>query len=314
VWTGSLNHSTAATTDNIALHAVEFELHPGDGCFIPEGWWHQVDSAPGSIAVNAWMRGAGAPLTDFYADGSAATLVQPGATKGMDGTQGGVRGGSDCTNEDDVMMMLGPTTYLDRLVVAVLTQQQLAADRAACMKGAAADAASVAADLLASTVDALAQYPATTVHGQAMSLLRGLCVCAETQDSGSSLRGRVFAEVLTRLATDHTHAWRQLLVDLDPTTADALLTRISSSRYSAAPQSHRSAAASASADSASLTAVAADTDAPATTLQDVVFSVFEDGGIVMQRMLLERAEKMARAAWQKVVVVRAQNAAHSVAK
>eukprot|EP01052_Picozoa_sp_SAG31_P003411 SAG31_NODE_131_length_23419_cov_38.760087_6_plen_536_part_00 len=27
---------------------------PGDSLFIPEGWWHQVDSTPGTVAANLW--------------------------------------------------------------------------------------------------------------------------------------------------------------------------------------------------------------------------------------------------------------------
>lgn len=34
-----------------------FALGPGDALFIPEGWWHQVESAPGTLAVNHWRVG-----------------------------------------------------------------------------------------------------------------------------------------------------------------------------------------------------------------------------------------------------------------
>jgi hypothetical protein len=39
----------------------------------------------------------------------------------------------------------------------------------------------------------------------------------------------------------------------------------------------------------------------AASLQEVLFSVFEDGGMEVQRMLLEKAEEMARQAWERVV-------------
>jgi Cupin-like domain len=36
------------------------DLHPvvqaGDAVFIPEGWWHQIDSTDISIAVNFWWQ------------------------------------------------------------------------------------------------------------------------------------------------------------------------------------------------------------------------------------------------------------------
>ena len=31
-----------------------YVLTPGDCLFIPEGWWHWVDSTPGTMAVNFW--------------------------------------------------------------------------------------------------------------------------------------------------------------------------------------------------------------------------------------------------------------------
>ena len=40
--------------------ATVTDTQPGDGLFIPEGWWHQVDSSPGNVAVNFWFTGAAA--------------------------------------------------------------------------------------------------------------------------------------------------------------------------------------------------------------------------------------------------------------
>ena len=33
------------------------DLAPGDGLFIPEGWWHAVESSPCTVAVNFWWDG-----------------------------------------------------------------------------------------------------------------------------------------------------------------------------------------------------------------------------------------------------------------
>ena len=35
---------------------LEYDARPGDAVFIPEGWWHQVDSEIGTSAVNYWWR------------------------------------------------------------------------------------------------------------------------------------------------------------------------------------------------------------------------------------------------------------------
>ena len=33
-------------------------VQAGDAIYIPEGWWHQIDSVAGTIAVNIWWRSA----------------------------------------------------------------------------------------------------------------------------------------------------------------------------------------------------------------------------------------------------------------
>ena len=33
-------------------------VQAGDALYIPEGWWHQIDSVAGTIAVNIWWRSA----------------------------------------------------------------------------------------------------------------------------------------------------------------------------------------------------------------------------------------------------------------
>ncbi|KAL4430898.1 hypothetical protein ABPG75_006154 [Micractinium tetrahymenae] len=48
-----------------------FQVAAGDALYIPEGWWHQVDSAEGTLAANFWWEGAvsrqlGGHMDRFY--------------------------------------------------------------------------------------------------------------------------------------------------------------------------------------------------------------------------------------------------------
>lgn len=66
VWGDSANHSSVNFVDPDFethpeyRHALEqgetIMLHAGDALFIPEGWWHQVDSEADTIGVNFWWR------------------------------------------------------------------------------------------------------------------------------------------------------------------------------------------------------------------------------------------------------------------
>jgi hypothetical protein len=73
-WHESANHAAGSLWPPDAAGAgaavAEARLGPGDGLFIPEGWWHQVESDAGTLAVNFWSeapaaaamyRGAAAP-------------------------------------------------------------------------------------------------------------------------------------------------------------------------------------------------------------------------------------------------------------
>lgn len=40
------------------LDPIEISLDPGNVLFIPEGWWHQVESSAGTMAVNFWWESA----------------------------------------------------------------------------------------------------------------------------------------------------------------------------------------------------------------------------------------------------------------
>ncbi len=43
-------------------------MQAGDAIYIPEGWWHQIDSAAGTIAVNVWWRSAYDKLLGSHMD------------------------------------------------------------------------------------------------------------------------------------------------------------------------------------------------------------------------------------------------------
>ncbi|CAM9183532.1 unnamed protein product, partial [Sphacelaria rigidula] len=66
VFSESANHSRLdveeagellSSEDAVNRGAVFAEIGEGEGLFIPEGWWHQITSAPGTVAVNVWFKG-----------------------------------------------------------------------------------------------------------------------------------------------------------------------------------------------------------------------------------------------------------------
>lgn len=66
VFSESANHSRLEGTEAAELvgseeamkkGAVYAEIGEGEGLFIPEGWWHQITSNPGTVAVNVWFKG-----------------------------------------------------------------------------------------------------------------------------------------------------------------------------------------------------------------------------------------------------------------
>eukprot|EP00897_Mesotaenium_endlicherianum_P001356 jgi/Mesen1/1248/ME000129S00354 len=84
------NHSAvdfvAPDLDRFPLYAAarhlsrEVTLRAGDALFLPEGWWHQVDSAGVSMAVNFWWPSAfgaslGTHMDAYYARRVLASLV-----------------------------------------------------------------------------------------------------------------------------------------------------------------------------------------------------------------------------------------------
>ena len=57
------DESSESHCGGLPTGTVVADLLPGDGLFIPEGWWHQVDSSPGTVAVNFWFTGVAAAIS-----------------------------------------------------------------------------------------------------------------------------------------------------------------------------------------------------------------------------------------------------------
>ena len=72
-------------------HGMELcaTLLAGDCLFIPEGWWHQVDSAKGTLAVNIWFDGVRAQMLPQQR--SAPPLSSPARGDGAGGDDAGFR-------------------------------------------------------------------------------------------------------------------------------------------------------------------------------------------------------------------------------
>ena len=81
----SSNHSRVDVSrlpngDETLDGAVTHVLTPGDALYIPEGWWHQVTSAPHTVAVNFWWESSftmnlGGQLDSYYARKTMESLV-----------------------------------------------------------------------------------------------------------------------------------------------------------------------------------------------------------------------------------------------
>ena len=97
VYSGAYHHaSTSASSGGRAWRAV---LTRGQALYIPEGWWHTVDSTPVTIAVNIWWEGLRATAVD------TATAI-------ADGNGGGVESGDEAADSDM------PGCYLGRLCLS----------------------------------------------------------------------------------------------------------------------------------------------------------------------------------------------------
>ena len=86
VWDSSLHHSRLAVDAADAAGGggapplpppcvAPVELRKGDALFIPEGWWHQVDSSAGCVAVNIWLEGVRPALCDERVEPYYARLL-----------------------------------------------------------------------------------------------------------------------------------------------------------------------------------------------------------------------------------------------
>eukprot|EP00924_Labyrinthula_sp_SR-Ha-C_P012986 snap_masked-scaffold_12-processed-gene-5.68-mRNA-1 protein AED:1.00 eAED:1.00 QI:0/0/0/0/1/1/2/0/343 len=73
----SANFPLEINNSAIASVAKGFELTPGDVLFIPEGWWHTVDSTVQSCAVNYWFPGI-ADSEDVFKGSSASFYIRSG--------------------------------------------------------------------------------------------------------------------------------------------------------------------------------------------------------------------------------------------
>ena len=81
---GDTPHYAHATAEQLPPPAHEVTLQAGECLFLPEGWWHRVQSEPGTAAVNFWWlsphaivtRGGGEPPAAVPA---AAALPDPNA-------------------------------------------------------------------------------------------------------------------------------------------------------------------------------------------------------------------------------------------
>lgn len=56
-------------------------MQAGDAIFIPEGWWHQIDSAANTIAINIWWRSAfdkqlGSHMDSYYLTRTLQSLTE----------------------------------------------------------------------------------------------------------------------------------------------------------------------------------------------------------------------------------------------
>ncbi|CAM9281385.1 unnamed protein product [Chrysoparadoxa australica] len=95
VHSSSPNHADIAPEEGSILarrEGWEVKLGPGDSLLIPEGYWHQVFSEPGTLAVNFWFTGvrgralkAGPSLPYYMRCAFKALLDQRTACCGDDG-------------------------------------------------------------------------------------------------------------------------------------------------------------------------------------------------------------------------------------
>jgi Cupin-like domain len=134
-YTATPNHSTLSPTAVDALAptvagALRVTVPAGCALYIPEGWWHQVQSTAGTVAVNVWYKGT-----------RAALLEQPCSSSSGSST-------GDSSSSGDSRQ------YHLRCIVQSLLQERKAAAAAARRLNAEASAAATTAS--SSVVDVMA--------------------------------------------------------------------------------------------------------------------------------------------------------------
>lgn len=58
--------------------AVYAEVGEGEGIFIPEGWWHQITSLTGTVAVNVWFKVMGGCMDAWTSGISSRGVISRG--------------------------------------------------------------------------------------------------------------------------------------------------------------------------------------------------------------------------------------------
>ena len=254
-----------------------------------------VDTSSGS-----GIRGGGGGAAVTMAAAAAPTASGGGGASGgrCGGASAGAPASAHAAASGSVSEVLGPKAYLARLLMASMTAEQVTHDRERVAR--AATSASMRAKLLADgqrpdagngadngggndnnggggsadgdDEDDDAMLRLIEAHlrqarvSSALQVLQTV-VCTAAAKGAPASADSALGRWLIKLATAHTAAWTVLLTEADPATADMILR-------------------------------ACATAAP---LQERLFSVFEDGGLALQRQLLEKAEDMSKHAWHAVV-------------
>ena len=257
-----------------------------------------VDTSSGS----GIRGGGGVAAVTMAAAAAAAAPTASGGGGASGGRGGGASAGAPASAHaaasGSVSDVLGPKAYLARLLMASMTAEQVTYDRERVAR--AATSASMRAKLLADgqrpdvgngagngggndnnggggsadgdDEDDDAMLRLIEAHlrrarvSSALQVLQTV-VCTAAAKGAPASADSALGRWLIKLATAHTAAWTVLLTEADPATADMILRACST----------------------------------AASLQERLFSVFEDGGLALQRQLLEKAEDMSKHAWHAVV-------------
>ena len=79
VFTAAYHHAGMRTGSDAPRGGMRRAVvRSGEALFIPEGWWHSVESSPATIAVNIWWEGLRAAVVDNECEGVAGVGVYLG--------------------------------------------------------------------------------------------------------------------------------------------------------------------------------------------------------------------------------------------